>query len=116
MDRRGQTLGQQLEYVVVLGQFLALGQIFAGNVRVAVLVQLRNVVCNDDRTKRPGGVATLLPRQTAIVPNDLHSVARFALIDQIVVAYNVNGARQLAGRRLLWHLLNRQCLMILVHR
>ena len=60
----------------------------------------------------PGGVSVLLARQTAIHADDLHPVAGFAFIHQIVVHNDIHGSRQLSGGRLFRHLLNGERLMI----
>ncbi|TNN32941.1 hypothetical protein EYF80_056899 [Liparis tanakae] len=63
-----------------------------------------------------GGEAALLAGQAAVGADGLHAVARLHQVHQVVVQDDVHGARQLAGRRLLRHLLHRDGLVVLVHR
>ena len=64
--------------------------------------------------ERAGGESSLLSWQTAVRPDHLHSVSWFDHVHQVVVQDDVHGAGQLAGGRLLWHLLHSDGLVVLV--
>ena len=46
----------------------------------------------------------------------IHIVFYLAEVNKVIVKDDINGARQLSGRSLLWHLLNAESLMVTVHR
>ncbi len=67
-----------------------------------------------NRQRREPGESALFAGQRSVGADDVDTVARLAPVDQVVVADDVDGARQLTGRRLFWHLLDRQRLVVLV--
>lgn len=77
MNRRRQAFRKQFEYVIVLGQLLALCDFLTGNIQIAVLVQLRHIVGDDDGAERAGGVAAMLAGQATEIADDLYTIARF---------------------------------------
>ena len=56
------------------------------------------------------------PRLRRHCDSDLDSVARLALVDQVVLADDVDGARKLTGRSFLRQLLDGQGLVVAVGR
>lgn len=62
----------------------------------------------------PRGEAALFRRQTTVDPYNLHTVTWFHPVDEVIVCNDVNRTWQLSSRGFLWHLLNGQCLVVLI--
>lgn len=62
----------------------------------------------------PRGEPTLFRRQATVDPYNLHTVTWFHPVDKVIVRNDVNRTWQLSSRGFLWHLLNGQCLVVLI--
>lgn len=114
MDAGRDTLGQQIKDVIVLGQFLAHSDLIASNIQIRLFVQLRNVIRYHDSTEDPTCIPTLFPGETSVIAHHLNTIAGLDTVHQVIVTDDVHGARELARRRLLGHLLDVQRLVVLV--